>query len=360
MRTLTGYVSRLFLVHVAVMLFSFVALLQLIDLLNNSDRIVERHGNDVGVLIRYIGYRLPELIAFIVPFAVLLAALLVLSRLAQSAEVLALKAAGVSYYRILLTFLPSALLVAAVHFVIADQLAPVATRAMTEWDASADELNAQTTEEPGTAVWIRDGVTLVRVSSVSRRGALLRGVTLFERDENHDFRARITAQRAVYEDDGWVLYDVERFLPTPGGSGIMRYPEWRWETSLLPTHFSDLAATPASLSAAQLHAFTSKQDVGSHPTYFYETWLNRRLALPMISLIMVLLAAPVAQSLSRQRGVALGMMLGIGMGFLYFIVDGLLQALGESGMLPPVLAAWSPALLFAIVGTASLIRVEGQ
>lgn len=359
MRTLTAYVSRLFLVHVAVMLFGFVALLQLIDLLNNSDRIVERHGNDVGVLIRYIGYRLPELIAFIVPFAVLLAALLVLSRLAQSAEVLALKAAGVSYYRILLTFLPSAILVAVLHFVVADQLAPVATRAMNEWDASVENLDDDAVD-PASAMWIRDGVTLVRVAAVARRGTLLRGVTLFERDENHDFRARITAQRAGYANGGWILYDVERFMPTPGGSGIVRFPEWRWETALLPAHFSNLAATPASLSAAQLHAFSSKQDVGSHPTYFYETWLNRRLALPLISLIMVLLAAPVAQSLSRQRGVALGLMLGIGMGFLYFIVDGLLQALGESGMLPPLLAAWSPALLFAIIGTASLIRVEAQ
>jgi len=360
MPTLTGYVSRLFLVHVAVMLFSFVALLQLIDLLNNTDRIVERHGNSIGVILRYMGYRLPELTAFIVPFAVLLAALMVLGRLAQSAEVLALKAAGVSYYRMLLAFLPSAVLVAAVHFAIADQLAPIATRAMTEWDAAVDELDQGETSDPGSAIWIRDGQTLVRVASVSRRGALLRGVTLFERDENHDFHARITARRATYENGTWELTDVERFAPTPGGSGIMRYPQWRWETSLLPAHFSDLAATPASLSAAQLYAFAAKQDVGSHPTYYYETWLNRRLALPAISLIMVLLAAPVAQSLSRQRGIALGLMLGIGMGFLYFIVDGLLQALGESGMLPPLLAAWSPALLFAIVGSASLVRVEGQ
>ena len=360
MRTLTAYVSRLFLVHVALMLFSFVALLQLIDLLNNTDRLVERHGKSLTVLFRYMGYRLPELTAFIVPFAVLLAALLVLSRLAQSAEVLALKAAGVSYYRILLAFLPSGLLVAALHFVIADQVAPVATRAMTEWDAGVDELDSHNTADPTSGIWIRDGLTLVRVNSVARRGALLRGVTLFERDANHDFRARITAQRATYDNGSWLLFDVERFVPTPGGSGIRRYLQWPWATALLPAHFSDLAATPASLSLAQLHAFAAQPDVGGHPTYFYETWMNRRLALPTISLIMVLLAAPVAQSLQRQRGVALGLMVGIGTGFLFFIVDGLLQALGESGMLPPILAAWSPAILFAIVGTASLVRVEGQ
>jgi lipopolysaccharide export system permease protein len=360
MRTLTAYVSRMFLVHVALMLFSFVALLQLIDLLNNTDRLFERHGNSVMVLLRYIGYRLPELTAFIVPFAVLLAALMVLSRLAQSAEVLALKAAGVSYYRILLAFLPSGLLVAAIHFTIADQLAPVATRAMTEWDAGADELSGNNLAASTNGVWIRDGLTLVRVGSVARRGTLLFGVTLFERDANHDFRARVTAQRASYDENGWHLFDVERFVPTPGGTGIQRYAQWPWDTSLLPAHFSDLAATPASLTLAQLHAFTAKPDVGGHPTYFYQTWMNRRLALPTISLIMVLLAAPVAQSLQRQRGIALGLILGIGMGFLYFVVDGLLQALGESGMLPPVLAAWSPAILFAIVGAASLVRVEGQ
>ncbi len=360
MRTLTGYVSRLFLVHVALMMFSFVALLQLIDLLNNTDRLFDRHGNSFMVVVRYVGYRLPELASFITPFAVLLGSLMVLSRLAQSAEVLALKAAGVSYYRLLLAFLPAGLLVAAFHFVMADQVAPVATRAMAEWDASADELAPDPKSDPAAAVWIRDGQTLVRVSSVGRRGTLLNDVTLFERDANHDFRYRITAARAIYGENGWRLYDVERFAPAPSASGIQRFSELPWETALLPTHFSNLAASPASLSLRQLRAFARNQDVGSHPTYFYETWVNRRMALPAISLIMVLLAAPVAQSLQRQRGVALGLIVGIGLGFLYFIADGLLQALGESGMLPPLLAAWSPMALFTMIGAASLIRVEGH
>jgi lipopolysaccharide export system permease protein len=75
--------------------------------------------------------------------------------------------------------------------------------------------------------------------------------------------------------------------------------------------------------------------------------------------MMVLLAAPVAQSMQRQGGMVRGLALGVVLGFLYFVTDGFVLTLGEAGALPPVVAAWSPALLFGIVGSATLVRMEG-
>ena len=113
------------------------------------------------------------------------------------------------------------------------------------------------------------------------------------------------------------------------------------------------------MSLRELHSFAANENVGSRPVYYYETWFNKRLALPIMTLIMLLLAAPVAQSLRRQGGAGLGFMIGVGMGFLYFIADGILQSLGESGMLPPLLAAWSSVILFAAIGITALIKIEG-
>ena len=61
----------------------------------------------------------------------------------------------------------------------------------------------------------------------------------------------------------------------------------------------------------------------------------------------------------RDKGVASGMAIGFGLGFLYFISEGLVQSLGESGAVPPFFAAWLPALLFASIGGLWLIRLEG-
>jgi lipopolysaccharide export system permease protein len=360
MRTLVGYVSRMLFMQFALMLFGFTALLQLLDLLNNTSKLFERHGLSLSSVLHYVWLRLPDLASFLFPFSVLIAALLVLSRLAQSAEVMAMKAAGLSYWRILACFLPAAFLIAGLHFLVADQVAPVAARAMEDWNAAAVDFSADSDKDAQSPVWARDGFTLARVVVVLDRGQSLSGVTLFLRNSASQFQERIVAGRAEYRDGGWDLYQVERtMIGDTGATEIIRQPEWRWETHLNPQHFSDLAATPASLSLRELHSFAANKNVGSRPVYYYETWFNKRLALPIMTLIMLLLAAPVAQSLRRQRGAGFGFMVGIGMGFLYFIADGILQSLGESGMLPPMLAAWSSVILFAAVGVTALIKIEG-
>jgi len=360
MRTLVGYVSRMLIMQFALMLFGFTALLQLLDLLNNTSKLFARHGLSLGSILHYVWLRLPDLAAFLFPFSVLIAALLVLSRLAQSAEVLAMKAAGLSYWRILACFLPAAVLIAFLHFVVADQVAPVAARAMEDWNAAAEALVADSDKDAPSPVWARDGFTLARVLVVLDRGQNLSGLTLFLRNSASQFQERVVAGRAEYRDGGWDLHQVERtVIGATGATEIIRQDQWRWETNLSPQHFSDLAVTPASLSLRELHNFAANENVGSRPVYYYETWFNKRLALPVMTLIMLLLAAPVAQSLRRQRGQGLGFMAGIGMGFLYFIADGILQSLGESGMLPPMLAAWSSVALFAAIGITALIKIEG-
>jgi lipopolysaccharide export system permease protein len=360
MRTLVGYVSRALFMQFALMLFGFTALLQLLDLLNNTSKLFARHGLSLGSIFHYIWLRLPDLASFLFPFSVLIAALLVLSRLAQSAEVMAMKAAGLSYWRILACFLPAAFLIAALHFIVADQIAPVAARAMEDWNAEASAFSADLDKDAPSVVWARDGYNLARVVVVLDRGQSLSGVTLFLRNSASQFQERVVAGRAEYHDGGWDLYQVERTLiGASGATEIIHQDEWRWETNLGPQHFSDLAATPGSLSLRELHNFAIKENVGSRPIYYYETWFNKRLALPIMTLIMLLLAAPVAQSLRRQGGLGLGFMIGVGMGFLYFIADGILQSLGESGMLPPILAAWSSIILFAAIGITALIKIEG-
>jgi lipopolysaccharide export system permease protein len=114
------------------------------------------------------------------------------------------------------------------------------------------------------------------------------------------------------------------------------------------------------LTRERLWVFAASTQLGVRPTYFYETWLQKRIALPVSSILMILLAAPVALSFGRRdRGVASGMAIGFGLGFLYFITEGLVLSLGESGAVPPFFAAWLPALLFASIGGLWLIRLEG-
>jgi hypothetical protein len=106
MSTVGRYASRTLLGHLALTFIGFVGLLQVLDLLNDADNVLARHGNSIAALAKYAVLRLPDLANFILPFAVLIAALLTIAKLARSNEILALKASGMSFYRLLLSLVP--------------------------------------------------------------------------------------------------------------------------------------------------------------------------------------------------------------------------------------------------------------
>jgi len=381
MSTAASYASRSLLNHLAMTLSGFVAFLLLLDLMNRGDDVVQRHGRSALALAKYAALRLPDLATFILPFAVLIASLLMLAKFARSNEIMALKASGMSFYRLLLNLLPAALLVGLLHFLVSDQVVPRTARILQQWDAAA-QLAAQAgnTAEKGASTspsdnvpltppspgagrsgdWIRDGDSYVRIETVLADGKELRGVTIFERQGHPVLNERLLAQRALYDGSGWRLINVQR-LSLAGGQDRKpeRIAEMPWQTSLAPDHLADLTTDPATLSLAEVWRFVSHPDVGSRPVDFYKTWLLRKIALPLVTIMMVLLAAPVAQGLQRHGGLGAGLAVGVGLGFLYFVTDGLLMTLGEMGTISPMIAAWTPTALFAAIGVSALLKIEG-
>lgn len=366
------YASRSLLAHMALTLSGFVSFLLLLEMMNRSDDVVARHGPGIGPLARYAALRLPDLANFILPFAVLIATLLMLSKFARNNEIMALKASGLSFYHLLLSLVPVALFVGLLHFLLSDQVVPRTAQTLKEWDATAEVAGATASTAGGgaaatasngpaeDAVWVRDGASNVRIDAVLAQGTELRGVTIFERTGDAMLSERLLAERAVYDNGGWRLINVQR-LTLAGGEDRRpeQLPELAWATSLTPGHLADLAADPAMLSLAEVWRYVASPEVGNRPVDFYETWLLRKLAIPLVTLMMVLLAAPVAQGLQRHGGLGAGLAVGIGLGFLYFVADGLLLTLGEVGAVPPPVAAWTPTALFGAVGVAALLRIEG-
>ncbi|HUL08903.1 MAG TPA: LptF/LptG family permease [Candidatus Acidoferrum sp.] len=383
MRTAGNYAARSLLNHLAVTLSGFVAFLLLLEMMNRGDEVVARHGKSALALAKYAALRVPDLASFILPFAMLIASLLMLAKFARNNEIMALKASGMSFYRLLLSLVPAALLIGLLHFLISDQLVPRTARILQEWDAAAQpappagkaaDKDASAATSPSDNVpltppspgagksgdWIRDGDAYVRIETVLNDGKELHGVTIFERQGHPVLNERLHAERALYDGESWRLFNVQR-LSLAGGQDRKpeRIAEMPWQTSLTPDHLADLTTDPATLSLGEVWRFVSHPDVGSRPADFYKTWLLRKLGLPLVTIMMLLLAAPVAQGLQRHGGLGLGLAVGIGLGFLYFVTDGLLMTLGEMGTISPLIAAWSPTALFAAIGVSALLKIEG-
>ena len=359
MSTFSRYVLRVFFVQMALLLISFTALLQVFDLLSNSIDVLHRSNGHFSALMLYAVLRLPEIVSFLTPFVVLMATLMTLGKLERDNEILAFKAAGAPYNAVLLSFLPAVLIVGGAHFLLADQVVPRAINAMVQRDIYLDK--SSKSDDP--TVFIQDGRAVVEVANVSKYGSKLKQMRIYERGDTGLLTRVRHAAEARYDSKThlWTLSDVwtTTIIPDHPSEAVFT-PVMPWKTSLTPAEFSNLIELPQAMSLAKIWAFATSADVGVRPTYFYEAWLQKRFALPMSSILMILLAAPVAHSVYRRdRGVATGMAIGFGLGFLYFIADGLVMSLGETGAVPPVVAAWMPILVFASVGGAWLIRLEG-
>lgn len=361
--TASSYVSRSLLAHLTLVLTGFVAFMMLIELMNRSDEVAELHGSGIATLLKYAGLRLPDVAAFILPFAVLMATLLMLSKLARNNEIMALKAAGLSFYRLLLSLLPAALLVGLLHFLVSDQVVPRTSRILGEWDAAAQAARTAQNLQTGTAprgIWLRDGNAIVHIEVIMREGTELSGVTIYERSDKGVLNQRLVAKRAGFDGAAWHLFEVQKL---PVSERQEHEPEvvseMTWDAALTPGHLVDLSTDPATLSVSEVYRFVANPEVGARPVDLYETWLLRKAVLPLVTLMMVLLAAPVAQGLHRHGGIGIGLAAGVALGFLYFVTDGLLLTLGEIGTVPPAVAALSPLVLFAAVGTGALLKIEG-
>jgi lipopolysaccharide export LptBFGC system permease protein LptF len=124
-----------------------------------------------------------------------------------------------------------------------------------------------------------------------------------------------------------------------------------------PQYFKKEELLSSEMSFNELAAYIHDLRQSGFDTMRLRVQLNRKLAYPLITLVMAILAVPFALSMGR-RGSLAGIAIAIGVAIAYFVVDGTFEAMGDVNMLPAMLAAWSPDLVFALIGGYLLLRTS--
>lgn len=341
--TLIVYVSKMYAAMLMLIVIALAGLLQLVDLMDRADEVLAR-GLGMGGMVRYGVLRLPLTLAAAMPIAALAAAVLTFAALAGRGEVSALRAAGLPVARLAVALVPAAAAVGAVQFVLSNLVVPPADAAFARWWGTPDE-----------AVWFADGLDVVGVNRVAAEGALLHGIEVTQRQPDGHLAAVLAAERAEWRDGRWALLDGIRF----GDAETQRFDRLPWPTRLSPANLAELARPAPVLSTGRLTAILAGSWAARDPVAALRVRLLRLVALPVIPVVMVLLASPVAGATRRGGGIPAGMAVGLAAGLSYLLLDGILAAMGEAGTLPPVLAAWSAHAIFACFGGAALLHAEG-
>lgn len=355
-RTLAFYMARMMLVRTLVVLAGLVLILQTLDLLGESGKILAYKGNGQAEVLRYVSLRTPQIIANFLPFSVLLGTILGLSQLNANSEVIAMKSSGLSAHQVLAPLILAALGVAVVSFAFNDRIVSRASATLDQWKKIAyaplpvdrgDRIN----------IWVRDGDDLLSVRQVSGRGdaARLRDITLYDRTGG-TLGAIIRASHGQRDGDGWRIAPAVRFDVATGQ--VTHLGAITVGHGVRPDQFTLSNVNADGLSFAALdRAITDLRDAG-RPTKALEGALWHKLSAPLSSVLMPLLAAVAAFGLARSGKLFIRAVIGMMLGFLYFMADNFALALGNIGAYPPWLAAWAPFLLFLLIGEVLLVRTE--
>ncbi len=363
--TLSVYIARVFLSAVLGMLGALAGLVALFDFIELLRRATTRPEATFGIVVQIAAFRLPWVAMQILPFAVLLGGILAFWRLTRSSELVVARAAGVSAWQFLAA---PAFCAVALGSIATGAISPVSAvmraRAVVLEDhylrgaAGALTLN-------GGQLWLRQsdrqldpqGVAILHAGTVTAKSGALeaQNVSIFRLDNNDRLLQRIEAVQASLQDGGWNLNSARTIAPgqLPSAPGSLMLP-----TDLTVARVQESFAPPDTFSVWALPGFIALLNRSGFSSIRHQLQFQSLLALPLLSGTMCLLAAGFSMRPQRRGGVAQMIGGGVAAGFALFMISKLAEEFGQSGALPPVLAAWVPAASGFMLAVALLLHLE--
>jgi LPS export ABC transporter permease LptG/LPS export ABC transporter permease LptF len=357
---LDDYVLRGFTLYFAMIVGVFIMLLLVFTLFELLSDILRNQISPLTVG-EYLLNVVPYFLYSTTPLSMLLAVLVTFGLLQRSNEITAIKATGISLYRIIVPVLIASTLVAGVLF-LSDQLyLPYTNKRQ---DALRNQIKgkpAQTYLRPDRKWIFGQHSDIYYYQFFDPDRDVFGGVSVFQFDR-HTFQMthRITADRAhwshamgrwVYE-QGW-----ERSLK---GSAIENYRKFDVATypelAEAPAYFKKEIKQSSEMSYDELRRYIHDLQQSGFDVVRLRVQLQKKIAYPLITFVMAVLAIPFALS-AGKRSALTGVATAVGIGVVYWIVSGLFEAMGNLSQLPPALAAWSPDLVFGFIGGYLILRM---
>ena len=354
---LSRHLVREFLSAFGLTLAGFVAIYVMADFFDRLDTFLSHHA-PAGAVLRFFVFKMPLIVTQVTPFAVLTGGLVGLGLLARQNEFVALRACGVSVWQIAAPLVAVAAVVSVALFVWNETVVPYSAHRWHRIENLEIRKRGVASAFTGREVWFHGLAGFYNIDRVSPRLRTLFGLTIYQL--RPDFRPRrvIEAESAGWDGERWTLKRARTIEFGPDG---VREVPGAPENFTLPETLDDFRAVsvePEELSYTMLRRQMKDLRRKGVDTSESAVDLHLKLALPAASFVMMLLAVPLAASGTRLTSFATSLALGFAVGFSYFVLVALARPLGQTGALPPALAAWAANGVFALVAGFYLLGAE--
>jgi LPS export ABC transporter permease LptG/LPS export ABC transporter permease LptF len=366
---LDDYVLRSFVGFLGLILSSFLVLVVIFTFFELLSDII-RNRIPLVTVGEYLLNKMPDLLYTITPLAVLLAVLVTFGLLQKSNEITAMKATGISVYRTTVPVLVICAFLAGGLFLLEESYLPYANTRVETLRNFIKGKPAQTYQRPGRKWIFGQNNVIYYYEFYDPDRDQFGGISSFEFDpKTFQITKRIYATRARWEESlqkwvfegGWERSFQRRASEDNSGTDkpfeqISRFDVATFpELSEQPSYFKKEIKQSSEMNYEELRTYIRDLQQSGFDVVRLRVQLQKKLAFPLITLVMAVLAIPFSLS-AGKRGALTGVAVALLIGVVYWITSALFEAMGNVNQLPAILAAWSPDIIFGMAGAYLVLK----
>ncbi|MBW2544197.1 MAG: LPS export ABC transporter permease LptG [Deltaproteobacteria bacterium] len=358
MTIIDRYILKEFIKILALILASLMGLYLIVDFFERIRMFLSNHAS-VGQMASYFLLTLPMILSQMIPIAVLLSTLLSFGILSKNCEITAMKANGLSLYRLSLPVIVTSFAICIAAFLLNEFITPYTNQKA----KYVKFVEVQKRENLGSfkqnQIWYKAKKGIYNFSVFDSRTNTLKGIRINLFDRGMNLYERIDAKDARWEDGKWVFRDLlVTTFPENGFPLLERIPSRVMDFPEIPSDFMAVQKSAEEMGLVELNRFIKKIRSEGYDTNKYRTDMHGKIAFPLVSIILAILGVSFSLKSERSGGIAQSIGTGIIIGFSYWVVFAFAISLGRSGAIPPVIAAWTANLILGLAALIMFMRVK--
>ncbi len=362
--TLNLYIARRFLGMVARVFLIFFGILMLIDMIEQLRRFSSA-GIGLTEAAELSLLNVPDTVYRVLPLILIMGSIAMFLGLARSSELVVVRAAGRSGLRFLLTPVIAAVVLGCLTVAVFNPIVAATSKQYQAARAALSQGGGSVLSMADTGLWLRQGAPegqiVIRAALANPDGTELFEVTFLGFDASGLPVTRIEAASAKLEDGAWVLNGAKTWnldAPNPELEATAQPGETKLPSDLTPERIRDSFGTPSEIAFWGLPAYIDGLERAGFSARAYRLWFQMELAQPLLLAAMVLVAAGFTMRHVRSGGTGQMVLYAMLAGFGIFFLRNFAQALGNSGQIPVLAAAWSPPLAAVMLSLGLLLHLE--
>jgi lipopolysaccharide export system permease protein len=305
-------------------------------------------------MLRYVALITPQGAYELFPMAALLGSLIGMGMLAANSELIAMRAAGLSVWRIVLSVMQTGVLMLLVAVFIGEVVAPTAEQYGQQLRAAATNKRVSFLGSHG--LWVREEQYYINAGKVLAEDTLA-DLEVYRFDAAGRLAMATRATRAQYADGQWLLHDVRQSAFVDGRVEVARLDEVAWPSLLTPELLGIVVLKPKNMSARDIEQFVDYLDDNGLDSIEYRYAFWGRFMTPLATLVMLFISVPFVFGGLRSVTAGQRIFVGILVGFGFYLISQIASQLGQVYNLNPLFAMLTPIVLFLAIGLRAMRQV---